>query len=50
MVAYGKINTRLSPIVLAAMSGTDDSLGTDVGHLPAKPYIMHAIFKSLTLL
>ena len=26
-------------------SSSDDSLGTDVGHLPMKPYIMHAIGK-----
>ena len=24
-------------------SSSDDSLGTDVGHLPLKPHMMHAI-------
>ena len=30
-------------------SSSDDSLGTDIGHLPVKPYIMHATYANRRL-
>ena len=50
MISAGPIERASESSDYENCYSSDDSLGTDVGHLPMETYIMHAIMHSSTLL